>query len=80
MVETSFVIGIPIYDNANLLDVTGPYQVFKTPIWSPSVKLVAASSAPVRTVEGASLIPDTTFEAARRSTSCLSPGDRGNAI
>jgi cyclohexyl-isocyanide hydratase len=77
MGETSFVIGIPIYDNANLLDVTGPYQVFKTPIWSPSVKLVAASSAPVRTVEGASLIPDTTFEACPPLDLLFVPGGPG---
>lgn len=55
------VIGIPIYNGANLLDIAGPYQVFATPFWKTKVYLVSASDAPVTTVEGAKFIPDVTF-------------------
>lgn len=62
MSKNPFSIGMPIYPDANLLDITGPYQVFATPFWNTSVKLVAASSAPVKTLEGMSLFPDVTFD------------------
>ncbi len=77
MDASSFVIGIPIYANANLLDITGPYQVFATPFWNTSVKLVAASAAPVRTVEGASLVPHVSFEECPPLDMLFVPGGPG---
>ena len=62
MDNTPFIIGMPIYPGANLLDITGPYQVFATPFWHASVKLVAASLAPVKMPESVKLVPDVTFD------------------
>jgi cyclohexyl-isocyanide hydratase len=77
MGNTPFIIGIPIYPNANLLDITGPYQVFATPFWTASVKLVAASLEPVKTPEGASLVPDVTFEDCPPLNMLFVPGGPG---
>jgi cyclohexyl-isocyanide hydratase len=59
---SSTVIGIPIYPNANILDITGLYQVFSNPLIAAKVLLIAASTDPVATVEGLKLVPDTTFD------------------
>jgi cyclohexyl-isocyanide hydratase len=77
MGDSAFAIGIPIYEKANLLDIAGPYQVFATPFWNTSVKLVAASLAPVRTVEGASFVPDVTFEQCPPLDMLFVPGGPG---
>jgi cyclohexyl-isocyanide hydratase len=77
MSETLFTIGIPMYPDSSVLDITGPYQVFATPFWHTSVKLVAASSAPVKTLEGASLVPDVTFDRCPPLDMLFVPGGSG---
>ncbi|MEP7340514.1 MAG: DJ-1/PfpI family protein [Acidobacteriota bacterium] len=77
MSNSQTVIGIPIYPNANLLDITGPYQVFATSFWKTKVYLVAANDAPVRTLEGARLVPDVTFAECPQLDVLFVPGGPG---
>ena len=61
-------IGIPIYPNCDPLDVVGAYEVFSTMGYflpkghAVSVKLVAASTAAVKTFNGLKLTPDLDFD------------------
>lgn len=77
MTNPETVIGIPIYTGANLFDITGPYQVFATPLWKTQVYLVAASDAPVTTFEGAKLVPDVTFAKCPQLDILFVPGGPG---
>jgi len=77
MTSPVFTIGIPIYPHATLLDITGPYQVFASPFWRTDVKLVAASTAPVPTDEGARLVPDVAFEECPPLDMLFVPGGPG---
>lgn len=57
------VVGIPLYEGFDSLDVLGPYQVF-TLLGSGHVVpcLVAETSAPVTSFEGVRITPDYTFD------------------
>jgi len=63
----TLTIGIPVYEGVDLLDVTGPLEVFD---WMASavkkecavtLQVMAATSAPVRTRAGLRIIPTATF-------------------
>lgn len=70
--KVPFNIGIPIYDKVDLLDVAAPAEMFSWMGYSweqdpnekrtLSVKLIAASMTPLKTRDGLTLTPDTTFD------------------
>jgi cyclohexyl-isocyanide hydratase len=54
-------IGILVFPKVQQLDLTGPYEVFAS--WPQArLRLVAKSRAPIASVTGLVLTPDTTFE------------------
>lgn len=58
------------------LDITGPFEVLaRTPGWS--VDLVAATSQPVRTDRGLTLMPTATRDTAQKSDILVIPGGTG---
>jgi cyclohexyl-isocyanide hydratase len=54
-------IAIPIYEGFNILDVTGPIEIFH---WVEGLKhhIVAETCDPVTSVEGLQLVPDYSFD------------------
>ena len=61
MNDTPINIVIPIYEGFNILDVTGPIEIFH---WVDGLKhiIVAESCDPVTSVEGLQLVPDASFD------------------
>lgn len=59
--DTEISIGIPIYDGFNILDVTGPIEIFH---WVDGLKvsIAAPTHDPVKSVEGLRLTPDYAFD------------------
>ena len=72
------VVGIPLYEGFDSLDVLGPYQVF-TLLGTGFVKpcLVAETSAPVTSFEGVSIVPDYSFDDCPRLDVPYVPGGPG---
>ena len=54
-------IGIVLFPNVTQLDVTGPYEVFAR-MPATRVHLVAATTAPIRSEHGLTMVPDVTFD------------------
>jgi len=71
--DSAFHIGIPIYNGVDLMDVAAPYEIFnwmgyywsQAPVAPRSVKveLIAATCDTLKTRDGMTLTPDTTFDA-----------------
>lgn len=74
---TTPTIAIPIFPSVNVLDVTGPVQVFATPIFPSTVTLVARDDAPIKTSEGVRLVPDATYASCPQADILLVPGGPG---
>lgn len=78
--EPAFIIGIPVYQGVDLLDVTAPYEVFN---WMAQklkgtrdvrVYLVAESNGIVVTRDGLQLVPHKTFDQVARLDLLWVPG------
>jgi cyclohexyl-isocyanide hydratase len=64
------IIGIPVYDGVDLLDVMGPYEMFKwasAPNVTIEVQLVGLTSRNVTTRDGVTFKPHTSFRQIERS-------------
>ncbi|MEA2165977.1 MAG: cyclohexyl-isocyanide hydratase [Thermoanaerobaculia bacterium] len=74
--DSDINIIIPLYNDFNILDVTGPIEIFH---WVDGLKpyTVAENSDPVRSTEGVRLIPDVTFDQCPRVDVLWVPGGNG---
>ncbi|MBV9958145.1 MAG: DJ-1/PfpI family protein [Acidobacteria bacterium] len=75
MTSSPLTIGIPIFPQADLLDIAGPYEVFTQQF--SKVYLIAADMQPVKTSGGMKLVPDYTFDDAPKLTLLVVPGGPG---
>lgn len=79
-------IGIPIYPNCDPLDVVGAYEIFNTMGYflpkghAVNVKLVAASTATVKTFNGLKLTPDLDFDHCPQLYVLFVPGGDGGGV
>lgn len=75
---TAITIGIPVYQGVDLLDVTGPHEIFRwmdnPPDLSVDVQLIAASLDNITTRDGFVFKPNRTFETASRLDALWVPG------
>lgn len=55
------IIGIPVYDGVDLLDVTGPHEVFKWMTPTPDVRLIAETPRSITTRDGFTFIAPNGF-------------------
>lgn len=73
--DTSCTVCIPIFPDATILDIVGPWQVFSSlPV---TQFLVAASRAPVTTAEKLTVVPDFDFGDCPEFDVLMVPGGRG---
>ena len=56
------IIGIPVYDGVDLLDVAGPHEIFGWMDPKVDLRVVAASKKPISTRDNLGLIPSHTFD------------------
>jgi cyclohexyl-isocyanide hydratase len=72
-------VGVVLFPNFTLLDLAGPYEVFcRLP--ATHVYLVAARLEPIRTEQGGTMMPDTTFESAPTFDVLCVPGGPGQQL
>ena len=69
-------VGIVLFEGVTQLDLTGPYEVFAR-MPNTTVHLVAATSEPVRTEWGLTIIPHVSFDEAPRLDVLCVPGGWG---
>jgi putative intracellular protease/amidase len=75
-------LGIPVYDGVDLLDVAGPYEMFK---WVEASKgldvvIVSADGRPVKTLNGVRFEPHASFAATPSLDVLWVPGRRPGSI
>ena len=75
MTSSPINIGIPIFPQVDLLDITGPSEVFAQQF--PNVYLIAADRQPVETHSRIKLVPDYTFDDAPKLDLLVVPGGPG---
>jgi cyclohexyl-isocyanide hydratase len=75
-VSPALRVGMVLFPNVTQLDVTGAYEVFAR-MPSTRVHLVAATSAPIRSEHGLTMVPDVTFDAAPPLDVICVPGGVG---
>ncbi|HLI87126.1 MAG TPA: DJ-1/PfpI family protein [Ktedonobacteraceae bacterium] len=73
---SSLSVGMLLFPDMTILDLTGPYDVF-TRMPGARVHLVAASVDPIRTEKGLTITADTTFNAAPPFDLLFVPGGPG---
>lgn len=76
MAEPGFRIGLLLFPDITLLDLTGPYEVF-TKIPGAEVRLVWKTLDPVRAGGGMRLLPDTSFADCPQLDLVCVPGGAG---
>lgn len=71
-----FVIGIPIYPDVDLIDVTGAFDLFSRipPEWNCRTLVVAETCDPVMTGQGLAITPHATFADCGRLSLLWVPG------
>lgn len=69
-------VGMVLFPNLTQLDLTGPYEVFAR-MPDTTVRLVAATAAPVRSERGLTIAPDVTFDQAPPLDMLCVPGGVG---
>jgi transcriptional regulator GlxA family with amidase domain len=79
------IIGIPIYDKVDLLDVAAPYELFNlmkqfTPKVQTEVYLIAEKAKPVATRDGLVMKPQKTFAAVPKLDVLWVPGGDPSAL
>lgn len=78
MAATTITIGIPVYQDVDLLDVTGPHEIFKWMEDKPNrlvdVQLIAATMDDIKTRDGFVFKPNKTFDNASRLDVLWVPG------
>jgi len=74
--ETSFSIGMVLFEGVTQLDLTGPYEVLAR-MPNAQVHLIASSLTPVRTEWGLTIIPDCSFDDAPLLDLICVPGGWG---
>jgi cyclohexyl-isocyanide hydratase len=76
--ESKILIGMPVYEDVDLLDITGPYEMFA---WADfEVLLVAREAGLVRTRSGLKLQVDVDFASAPAFDVLWTPGGDPNAL
>lgn len=73
-------IGALIFDGFETLDLFGPLEMFGTLEDHFAIKLVAETSAPVKTRHGQTVVPDATVSDPQTYDMLLIPGGRGTPI
>jgi cyclohexyl-isocyanide hydratase len=74
--STPLVVGMLLFPNMTILDLTGPYDVF-TRMPGARIHLIAARLGPIRTEKGLIIAADTTFDAAPPFDLLFVPGGPG---
>lgn len=74
------IVGIPVYQGVDLLDVTGPHEVLKWMRKPPSVELIAATRADIKTRDGFVFKPNKTFKTASKLDVLWVPGGAPDAL
>jgi transcriptional regulator GlxA family with amidase domain len=67
-------VGIFIFNGVQIIDYTGPYEVFGHAPWDLNIFTVAETADPVTTWMGMSVVPKYTFENAPKADILLVPG------
>jgi putative intracellular protease/amidase len=67
-------VGIFIFNGVQIIDYTGPYEVFGHAPWDLNIFTVAETANPVTTWMGMSVVPKYTFENAPKADILLVPG------
>jgi transcriptional regulator GlxA family with amidase domain len=71
---TDMIIGIPVYDGVDLLDVMGPYEMFKwidSPEVTVEVRIIGMTARNVTTRDGVTFRPHMSFRQIERSDTRL---------
>jgi cyclohexyl-isocyanide hydratase len=74
--RTPVTVGMVVFPNLTQLDLTGPYEVFAR-MPDTTVRLIAATMAPVRSERGLTIVPDTTFDRVPALDILFAPGGVG---
>jgi transcriptional regulator GlxA family with amidase domain len=74
------IIGIPVYDGVDLLDVTGPHEIFKWMSPSPDVRLIADTPRSITTRDGFTFIAPNGYAAVPHLDVLWVPGGAPEAL